>query len=226
MDIDSLGEKTIEQPHTLQLVNSPAGLYSLTAEDLSRLDGFKAKSIDNLLKGIALSKNTPFESVLFAIGIRYVGKTVAEKVARHFKTIERIAEATIDDLLAAPEVGEKIARSIYEFFRVPANQREIERLKNAGLHMESTASAVETESQVLADKSFVISGVFQHYEREELQDVIIRNGGRVLSAVSGKLDFLLAGENMGPAKREKAEKLKVRIISEQDFEKLMKGEAL
>jgi DNA ligase (NAD+) len=226
MDIDSLGEKTIEQLHTLQLVNSPADLYSLTAEDLSRLDGFKAKSIDNLLKGIALSKNTPFESVLFAIGIRYVGKTVAEKVARHFKTIERIAEVTIDDLLAAPEVGEKIARSIYEFFRVPANQREIERLKNAGLHMESTASAVETESQLLADKSFVISGVFQHYEREELQDVIIRNGGRVLSAVSGKLDFLLAGENMGPAKREKAEKLKVRIISEQDFEKLMKGEAL
>jgi DNA ligase (NAD+) len=226
MDIDSLGEKTIEQLHTLDLVHSPADLYSLTAENLTRLDGFKAKSIENLLKGISSSKDTPFESVLFAIGIRYVGKTVAEKVARHFKSIDRIAQATMEELLAAPEVGERIAQSVYEFFRMPANLREIERLTAAGLQMESNVSEPAVESLQLGDKSFVISGVFQHYEREQLQDLILRNGGRVLSSVSGKLDFLLAGENMGPAKREKAEKLKVRIISEQDFEKLLKGEPL
>jgi DNA ligase (NAD+) len=223
MDIDSLGEKTIEQLYVLGLVKSPADLYHLKKDDLLRLEGFKEKSAQNLLAGIDKSRDVPFESVLFAIGIRYVGKTVAEKLARYFKTIEKVAAATKEELLAAPEIGEKIAQTVFDFFRDPQSQREIARLKAAGLHFESTAKEPEKESDVLGNKSFVISGVFEKYEREQLQDIILKNGGRVLSSVSGKLDYLLAGDNMGPSKREKAEKLGVTIISEQDFEKLMKG---
>lgn len=223
MDIDSLGEKTIEQLYKLGLVKSPADLYDLGKEDVLRLDGFKDKSAANLLQGIQNSKAIPFESVLFAIGIRYVGKTVAEKLARYFKTIDKIAEASLEDLLAAPEVGEKIARSVFDFFRNPENKREIERLRKAGLQLASDAREPEKESDVLANKSFVISGVFKNYERDQLQDIILKNGGRILSGVSGKLDYLLAGDNMGPSKREKAEKLGVKIISEDDFEKLIRG---
>jgi DNA ligase (NAD+) len=155
-----------------------------------------------------------------------VGKTVAEKLARYFKTIDNLAHASKEELLAAPEVGEKIAESIIAFFLVPENKGEIERLKKAGLNLVSTNKEPEKESDILANKSFVISGVFQHYEREQLQEIILKNGGRVLSSVSGKLDYLLAGDNMGPSKRAKAEKLSVRIISEEDFENLMKGHAL
>jgi DNA ligase (NAD+) len=223
MDIDSLGEKTIEQLYERNLVKSPADLYDLKQEDLLRLEGFKDKSVKNLLDGIEKSKSVPFESVLFAIGIRYVGKTVAEKLARHFKSIEKIKEASREELLAAPEVGEKIADSVYQFFRKAESLREIERLRKAGLSMESMAKAPEKVSDVLGNKSFVISGVFKNYERDQLQEIIIKNGGRILSSVSGKLDYLLAGDNMGPSKKEKAEKLGVKIISEEEFEKLMKG---
>ncbi len=223
MDIDSLGEKTIEQLYELNLVKSPADLYDLKREDLLRLEGFKDKSVKNLLDGIEKSKSVPFESVLFAIGIRYVGKTVAEKLARHFKSIDKIKEASMEELLAAPEVGEKIADSVFQFFRKAESLREIERLRKAGLSMESLAKEPEKVSEVLGNKSFVISGVFKNYERDQLQEIIIKNGGRILSSVSGKLDYLLAGDNMGPSKREKAEKLGVKIISEEEFEKLMKG---
>jgi len=223
MDINSLGERTIAQLHALDLVKSPADLYDLKREDVLRLEGFKELSTKNLLSGIEHSKVAPFESVLFAIGIRYVGKTVAEKLARHFKNIDALANASYEELLQAPEVGEKIAMSVVEFFNVPENRREIDRLKKAGLQFESTAKEPEKESDVLNNKSFVISGVFQKYEREQLQEIILKNGGRVLSSVSGKLDYLLAGDNMGPSKREKAEKLGVKIISEQDFEKLLNG---
>jgi DNA ligase (NAD+) len=223
MDIESLGEKTIDQLHSLNLVKSPADLYDLKKEDVMRLEGFKDKSAKNLLDGIENSKQTPFESVLFAIGIRYVGKTVAEKLARYFKTIDHLAKASFDELMQAPEVGEKIARSVYDFFQHPENRTEIERLKKAGLKFETDAREPEKESNVLENKSFVISGTFQNYERDQLQDVILKNGGRILSSVSGKLDYLVAGEGMGPSKKEKAEKLGVKIISEADFEKLLKG---
>jgi DNA ligase (NAD+) len=226
MDIDSLGERTIDQMYKLDLVKSPADLYDLKKDDVLRLDGFKDKSVKNLLDGIEKSKETPFESVLFAIGIRYVGKTVAEKLARYFKSIDAIAKATEEELLAAPEVGSKIAQSVHQFFHNKENLREIERLRKAGLQLESTAKEPEKESDVLGNKSFVISGVFEKYERDDLQDIILKNGGRVLSGVSGKLDYLLAGDNMGPSKREKAEKLGVKIISENDFERLMKGHTL
>jgi DNA ligase (NAD+) len=226
MDIDSLGEQTIRQLFDLELVKSPADLYYLKKEDFLRLEKVKDKSAQNMLDGIEQSKAVPFESVLFAIGIRYVGKTVAEKLARHFKNIQAIMNASYDQLLEAPEVGEKIAQSVVEFFKNKANRKEIERLEKAGLQFQVVENEVAKESDNLNDKSFVISGVFERYERDDLKDVIIKNGGRVLSSISGKLDYLLAGDNMGPAKREKAEKLGVRIISEQEFEKLLKGQAL
>jgi DNA ligase (NAD+) len=224
MDINSLGERTIYQLYKLGLVKSPADLYDLTKADVLKLDGFKDKSAKNLLDGIEHSKTIPFESVLFAIGIRYVGKTVAEKLARHFKSIDKIASASKEELLSAPEVGEKIAESVYEFFQIKENKTEIERLKKAGLQFESTAKEPEKVSDILGNKSFLVSGVFQNYERDQLHEIIEKNGGRILSSVSGKLDYLVAGENMGPSKREKAEKLGIKIISEQEFEKLLKGE--
>jgi len=226
MDIDSLGEQTIRQLFDLGLVKSPADLYDLKKEDLLRLDKVKEKSAQNMLDGIEQSKITPFENVLFAIGIRYVGKTVAEKLARHFKNIHALMQATFEQLLEAPEVGDKIAKSVVDFFRIAANRKEIDRLEKAGLQFIVIEKTIEKESNALGDKSFVISGVFQGYERDELKDVILKNGGKVLSSISGKLDYLLAGDNMGPAKREKAEKLGVRIISEQEFEKLLKGQAI
>jgi len=222
MDIDSLGERTIDQLFQLGLVKSPADLYDLRREDVMRLEGFKDKSVQNLLQGIENSKSRPFESVLFAIGIRYVGKTVAEKLARYFKDIDRLAAASLEELVASPEVGEKIAQSVFEFFRKPENKKEIARLKEAGLNFQSDEKEPEKESDVLGGKSFVISGVFKNYERDELKDVILRNGGKVLSGVSGKLDYLVAGDNMGPAKKEKADKLGVTIISEDQLEKMLK----
>lgn len=221
MDINSLGERTIDQLYQLGLVKSPADLYDLSREDAVRLEGFKEKSITNLLSGIEQSKERPFENVLFAIGIRYVGKTVAERLARYFKNIDQLAKASFEELVAAPEVGEKIAKSVFEFFRKPENKQEIARLKKAGLNFESEEKEPEKESDILAGKSFVISGVFQHYERDELKEVILKNGGKVLSSVSGKLDYLVAGDNMGPSKKEKAQKLGVKIISEHEFEKML-----
>jgi DNA ligase (NAD+) len=226
MDIDSIGEQTIRQLFDLGLVKSPADLFDLKKEDLLKLDKVKEKSAQNILDGIEHSKVTPFESVLFGIGIRYVGKTVAEKLARHFKNIDAIANASYEQLLEAPEVGEKIAQSVVEFFKQHANRTEIERLKKAGLQVVADIKEVVKDSEVLGNHSFVISGTFEKYERDDLKDIIEKNGGRVLSSVSGKLDYLLAGDNMGPSKREKAEKLGVKIISEQDFEKLLKGQAL
>lgn len=223
MNIDSLGEKTIAQLFESGLVKTPADLYDLRRDDILKLEGFKDTSTNNLLSGIEASKSTPFESVLFALGIRYVGKTVAEKLARHFKSLDQLAAATMDDLLGAPEVGERIAESVLAYFTDKKNVRELDRLRKAGLQFTSTHQAPELVSDVLAGKSFVVSGTFEHYERDEIKDVIIAHGGKVLSGVSAKLDFLVAGDNMGPAKREKAEKLKVPIITEAEFQKMLKG---
>jgi DNA ligase (NAD+) len=223
MNIDSLGEKTIGQLYDLGLVKSPADLYDLKNEDLMRLDGFKELSIMNLLTGIKASKTTPFESVLFGIGIRYVGKTVAEKLARYFKNIDVLAKASNEELLNVPEVGEKIAQSVVAFFSKTENINEITRLKNTGIQLISDEKEPEKVSSILMNKSFVISGTFQKYERDQLKDIILANGGRILSGVSAKLDYLVAGENMGPSKLEKAKKLGVKIISESDFDDLLKG---
>jgi len=221
MNIDSLGEKTISSLYDLGLVKSPADLYDLTREDIMKLEGFKETSTKNLLSGIENSRVTPYESVLFGIGIRFVGKTVAEKLATYFKNIDNLRNATYDELLNAPEVGEKIAESVVAYFKDKVNLKEIDRLQRAGLQFISSEKEVELESNVLGGKSFVVSGTFQNYERDNIKDVIIANGGKVLSGVSGKLDYLVAGENMGPAKREKAEKLKVKIIGEVEFRKML-----
>src|SRR5690606_36086589 len=146
MDIDSIGERTIDQLFQLGMVKSPADLYDLTRDDLLKLEGFKDKSVKNVLDGIQASKGRPFENVLFAIGIRYVGQTVAEKLARYFRNIDALAGASYEELLNAPEVGEKIAKSVYESFRKPENQKEIARLRAAGLSFESTAKEPEKVS--------------------------------------------------------------------------------
>lgn len=223
MDIDSLGEQTIRQLFELGLVKTPADLYDLKKEDLLRLDKVKEKSAQNMLAGIEASKAAPFEAVLFAIGIRFVGKTVAEKLAGYFKNMDNLAKATYEQLLEAPEVGEKIAASVVQYFQSEDNQREVQRLKAAGLQMESSEQQPTLLSNQLDNHSFVISGTFENYERDQLKDIILANGGRVLSSVSGKLDYLLAGDNMGPSKLEKAQKLGVKIISLAEFEQMLKG---
>ena len=223
MDIDSMGEMTIKQLFDLGLLKSPADLYDLRQTDIMQLEGFKELSTKNLLKGIENSKATPFESVLFAIGIRYVGKTVAEKLARHFKTIANLQKASLEELLGAPEVGDIIAQSVVSYFGDAQNRKEVERLKRAGLQFESTYQEAPKISNALDGKHFVVSGTFAHYERDEIKDVITAHGGKVLSGVTGKTDYLVAGENMGPAKREKAEKLGIKIISEEEFQKMLRG---
>ncbi|MBL6448946.1 NAD-dependent DNA ligase LigA [Fulvivirga sp. 29W222] len=222
MNIDSMGERTIHMLFEKGFVKSPADLYDLTFEKVFQLEGFKELSTNNLLKGIDTSKEINFDSVLFALGIRFVGKTVAEKLAAHFKNIDNIISASYDELINVPEIGERIATSVINFFSDPENVTEIERLKAAGVRMELEQVDNTQVSNVLDGKTFVISGVFERYSRDELKKVVQENGGKVISAISGKLDFLLAGDKMGPAKKEKAEKLGVSIISEPDFEAMIK----
>ncbi|CAG5002808.1 DNA ligase [Dyadobacter sp. CECT 9275] len=231
MNIESLGEGKIELLFDLGMVMTPADLYDLTYEKLLGLEknilneetgkikkiSFREKTVENILNGIALSKTVPFKNVLFALGIRFVGATVAEKLAAYFKSIDAIRSATYEQLIAVPEIGGRIAQSIESYFSVPENQQLIERLRVAGVQMESDEKPVEIESNVLEGKTFVISGVFENFERDDLKDKIEVNGGKVLSGVSGKLNYLLAGANMGPAKLEKARKLGVTIISEAEF---------
>ena len=223
MDIDSLGEKTIDQLYESGLVTSPADLYTLRYDQVISLDSFKELSTTNLLTGLENSKKTPFESVLFALGIRYVGRTVAEKLAAHFKSWDQMALATFDELIEIPEIGNRIAESLIEFLSKEENIEQIERLKSYNLNFEIDASTNQPESDILQGKSFVISGVFEGYERSEIKDIIKNNGGKVISAISGKLDYLLAGDKMGPSKREKADKLGVSIISENDFNQMIKS---
>lgn len=222
MDINTLGERTIAQLFSKGLVNSPADLYDLKLNDLLGLEGFKEKSSLNVLEGIQRSKSVPFEAVLFALGVRHVGKTVAEKLARHFGSMEALSAASREQLLQTPDIGEKIADTVYSYLRRPEMIIEIKRLEKAGLNFKSEVKITEPVSNKLGGKNFVVSGVFNGYERDEIKEVIEANGGKVLSGVSGKTDFLVAGDQMGPSKREKAEKLGVRIISEGEFNEMLK----
>ncbi|MDN5212129.1 NAD-dependent DNA ligase LigA [Fulvivirgaceae bacterium BMA12] len=217
MDIDSLGERTIALLFEKDLLKTPADLYKLTYDDIHDLEGFKDLSTRNLLNGIEASKQISFDSVLFALGIRYVGKTVAEKLAQHFKSIDNLAAASFDELIDVPEIGERIAESVIEFFGDPENKILVEELKKSGLQFTMTEKEVVLESSLLNEKSFVISGVFNAFSRDEIKEKIKNNGGKVVSAISGKVNYLVAGENMGPSKLEKAQKLGVDIISEQEF---------
>ncbi|MDH5475696.1 MAG: NAD-dependent DNA ligase LigA [Cyclobacteriaceae bacterium] len=221
LNIDSLGERTISQLYECHLVSSPADLFDLTYENVIDLDGFKDLSTRNLLSGIEASKISPFENVLFGIGIRYVGRTVAEKLAHYFKNIDAILHATYEELIEVPEIGERIAKSVVFFFQQPDNIAEIGRLKKSGLIFEIDESIYQVENDILQHKTFVVSGVFENYGRDELKEIIKKNGGKVVSSISGKLDYLVAGEKMGPSKKQKAEKLDVSIISETEFNKLI-----
>ncbi|MBC7450228.1 MAG: NAD-dependent DNA ligase LigA [Cytophagales bacterium] len=222
MNIDGLGSETIEVLYEKGFVKNVGDIYSLRYDQLIALDRFGEKSVTNLLKGIQESVTTPFKSVLFAIGIRYVGVTVAEKLAVHFKSLEKLQTASMEDLLNAPEVGTRIAQSVLEWFKDEDHTELIQKLKDAGVQLElSEGEIIVAESDKLAGKTFVVSGVFSGYDRDELKETIIKNGGKVLSGVTGKLDYLVAGENMGPAKLEKAVKLGIKILSEAEFNTLI-----
>jgi DNA ligase (NAD+) len=218
MDISSLGEKTIEALFEKGLIHTIADLYRLKFDDIfGKIEGFKETSSQNIIDGIESSKKVPYERVLFAIGIRYVGETVAKKLALKFRNIQALMSASREELLATEEIGEVIADSILSFFSVQAHQHLIENLTEAGLQLALDEEAYQPKSDKLDGKSFVVSGVFSVFSRDELKKTIEENGGKVLSGVSASTSFLIAGEKMGPEKRKKAEKLNVTIISEQDF---------
>jgi DNA ligase (NAD+) len=217
MNIENIGAETIEAFYKRELVKNPADLYDLTYERMLGIEGFKDKSINNILQGLQKSKEIPFKQVLFAIGIRFVGATVAEKLASYFGNIDAMMAATKEGLLQVPEVGERIADSVVSYFEDVENRGFIERLRAAGLQFVQEAVEILMEGNTLEGKTFVISGTFQQFGRDELKTKIEANGGKVLSGVSGKLNFLIAGDEAGPSKLQKAEKLGVKIISEEEF---------
>lgn len=222
MDVDSLGPETIEQLYEKGFLKHPGDLYKLTKEQLLSLERFGEKSADNLLEGLEKSKEIAFPRVLFALGIRYVGATVAEKLAMHFKNIDAIIAADLETLIAVHEIGERIAESLVNYLSVEENRQVIESLKTAGLQFEMAEDALPAEGEaILEGKSFLVSGVFTNFEREELKQLIKSKGGKVVSAVSGKLDYLIAGEKAGGSKLKKAEALAVKVISEEEFLSLL-----
>ncbi|HVD96891.1 MAG TPA: NAD-dependent DNA ligase LigA [Cytophagaceae bacterium] len=217
MNIEGLGPETIESLFNAGLVRNAADLYDLTLEQLMSLERFGEKSATNVLKGLEKSKSVPFDAVLFAIGIRFVGNTVADKLAAHFKNIDALMNASFEELTSVNEIGERIAQSVLDFFKDNDHVQLVHRLRAAGLQFVAEEKIVVKESDVLNGKTFVISGVFSKFSREELKEKIEANGGKIISSISAKLDYLLAGENMGPAKLEKATKLGVKMISEDEF---------
>lgn len=219
MDINGLGAETVDLLFEQKLIHNAADLYQLKFEQLIQLDRMAEKSVNNLLEGIEASKNVPFERVLFALGIRFVGETVAKKLAKQFGSILKLLEASYDELVATDEIGEKIAISIQEYFRIEQNVELIRALIIEGVQMEQVQK--ELVSQKLAGKTIVISGVFSQYSRDELKQMVEDNGGKNASSISAKTSFVLAGENMGPSKLEKATELGVSILSESDFLSLL-----
>lgn len=223
MNIDGLGDETIDTFYELGFIKNIADLYQLNEreQELKKLERFGEKSIDRLLAGLAASKTMPFDKVLFGLGIRYVGETVAKKLAAALNNITALAQASKEELIAIDEIGERIADSILDFFAKDSNKTQVQRLIDAGLCFKLDESKNILKSNLLNGKSFVISGVFERHSREELKDLITENGGKILSGISAKLDFLLAGDNMGPSKLEKAQQLNIKIISETDFENML-----
>jgi len=217
MDIEGLGGETVALLFNAGLVHNYADLYELTKQQVIPLERMAEKSADNLINGIEKSKEIPFERVLYALGIRYVGETVAKKLARHYKTIDNLAKASLMDLVLVDEIGERIAKSVLDFFENEENVKIVERLKGYGVQLEAVAVADTTVSDKLAGKIFVVSGVFEKFSRDELKKAIEDNGGKVGSSISSKTHYVLAGDNMGPAKLEKANQLGVSIISEDEF---------
>jgi DNA ligase (NAD+) len=219
MNIDGIGEETVAQLVNEKVISTLADLYDLTREPLLALDRMADKSVDNLLAGIEASKQVPFERVLFGLGIRFVGETVAKKLAYAFGTMDTLQIATFEELLAVDEIGERIANSLISFFKNQESLQLITRLKLHGLNMEVEKRALD--STVLEGKTLVVSGVFDSFSRDELKHLIDINGGKNTGSVSAKTDFLVAGEGMGPSKLKKATDLGVTILSEEEFKNLI-----
>jgi DNA ligase (NAD+) len=223
MDINGLGDETVELLYQKGLLKTSADLYVLKYEDLIELDRMAEKSAKNLLEGLQASRNIPFARVLFAIGIRYVGVTVAKKLVTQFRTIDQLIQATYDELLKVDEIGERIALSIAEYFADEKQIQLINQLKEAGLQFENFEKETEKLSERLLGKNIVISGVFSQYSRDELKALVEVHGGKNVGSISSKTSYVLAGENMGPAKLEKAEKLNIPILSEEEFIELIEN---
>lgn len=217
MNIDGLGPETVDMFYKLGLIKDTADLYTLQASDISKLERMGDKSAENIIKGIAASREVPFERVLFALGIRFVGETVAKKVTKAFRSIEELENADIETLKNIDEIGDRIAQSIVSYFANPTNKDLVERLQKAGLQMRRSEEDETAFSDKLKGKSIVISGVFQHHSRDEYKEMIEKNGGKNAGSISSKTSFILAGDNMGPAKWEKAQKLGIEIITEEMF---------
>tara|TARA_R110001632_G_scaffold31420_6_gene81915 strand:+ start:512 stop:2506 length:1995 start_codon:yes stop_codon:yes gene_type:complete len=217
MDIEGLGGETVELLFKEGLIENYADLYLLTKEQLIPLERMAEKSAENLVKGVAESVKIPFERVLFALGIRFVGETVAKKLARAYKNIDSLMVATVEELMTVDEIGQRIAESVVSFFRNGINLEIISRLRQYGVQFEVSADKLENQTDLLKGQTFVVSGVFENLSRDELKKLIEDNGGKVGSSISSKTSYLVAGDKMGPSKRTKAESLGVPIISETDF---------
>ncbi len=216
MNIESLGPETVDELYRRRLVNNIADIYDLKMSDIN-VFGNREKTAQNILNGIAASKDVPFERVLFALGIRFVGETSARLLARHFKSMDAVAEASLQDLIDIDGVGATTAKSVMSYFRDPRNKEIVERLKASGLQMQISEDQIGRMTDRLAGKSIVISGVFSKHSRDEYKGIIEQNGGKNVGSISGKTSFILAGENMGPAKLQKAEKLGIPIVDEDTF---------
>lgn len=223
MNIDGLGDETIETFYRHGLVAHISDLYMLNekAHALKQMERFGERSVANMLDGIEKSKQMPFEKVLFGLGIRYVGETVAKKIAAYFKNIDSLMNAGYDELTAVDEIGSRIAESLNDYFKEPRHLQQIEALKMHGLQFTAEERVTTLKSNRLEGLSFIISGVFEQYSRDELKDMIEANGGKLLSSISAKLNYLVAGDNMGPSKLEKANKLKIPIITDAELLKLI-----
>jgi DNA ligase (NAD+) len=221
MDIEGLGGETVALLFNNGLVHNYADLYDLSVEQILPLERMAQKSAENLVNGVKNSTTIPFESVLFALGIRFVGETVAKKLAKHYKNIDALREAKLEDLILVDEIGDRIAKSVIEFFENTENQTIIERLKRYGIQFEIVEKINPNATDKLLGKTFVVSGVFSIFSRDDLKKTIEDNGGKVGSSISAKTDYVVAGDNMGPAKLEKANQLKIPIISETEFMTLL-----
>ncbi|MBE7648864.1 NAD-dependent DNA ligase LigA [Tenacibaculum finnmarkense] len=217
MDIDGLGGETVDLLRKEGLIKNYADLYDLKTQQIIPLERMAEKSAQNMIAGIEKSKEIPFEKVLFALGIRFVGETVAKKLAKHFKSIDNLMTASLETLISVDEIGDRIAESITEFSNDLGNIELINRLKLHGVQLEVSAESLENQTDKLAEKVFVVSGVFHQMTRNELKKAIEDNGGKVSSSISKKTSFIVAGDNMGPSKLTKAESLGISIISEQEF---------
>lgn len=220
MNIDSIGPETVDDFYRHGLVRNVADLYDIEVQQING-DGSRQKSAEKIVNGIEASKQVPFERVVFALGIRFVGETTARLLARHFKTIDALAAASLQDLLEVEGVGEVIAKSVMTYFRNPVTMQIVERLRGYGLQMALSEEQMSSATNKLAGKSIVISGVFAHHSRDEYKQMIEQNGGKNVGSISGKTSFILAGENMGPAKLQKAEKLGIQIVDEETFLKMI-----